>query len=85
MKYESPITRKLIADLKSELDRRGLPIVRMAELLNSVLEDSRSLSTRSDKVKLYAWMNDDHPDWPEPSGEIALAMNKVLEKLRKDS
>lgn len=82
--HDSPITKKLITELRQELDRRDLPIARMIELLNAQLEETRQFRTQAKKQQLYAWMNLNLTNWNPPNGEIALAMQKVLEVLKNN-
>lgn len=76
------MTLELIVRIKETLSSRCMTNKEFRVILNKHLPASRQIEDdHSGTVKLNRWLNPAGAQWPEPYGEIVLAMQKSLEEL----
>lgn len=78
--HRAPETLALIVRINHYLTTTGQTREWLLGELNKFLPERRRIvPNKSGMVKIYRWMNPTAKGWPEPSGEIALAMKKFIE------
>lgn len=76
------MTLELIVRIREALRERSMTYSDFRAILNKHLPASRQIEDdHSGMVKLNRWMNPVGARWPEPYGEIVLAMQKSLAEI----
>jgi hypothetical protein len=86
MASHAPATVELIENIKTGLHLSCKTQDDFRLMLNAYLTPSRRIKDdHSGVVQISRWLNIGSKNWSEPRSEIILAMQKVLEELRKIS
>lgn len=80
MIHRAPLTLEVVLQVLEILSRRKLTREDFRVELNKLLPEKRHIpATHAGIVRLNRWLNPTSKDWPEPYGEITLAMKKYAE------
>ena len=79
MKKKAPLVVDLLTDLSTLKVQRGMTFISIIRLLNQHLPVERQIPKNPQgTTQLERWMKTDREGWAEPSGEIILAIQEVL-------